>query len=68
MTNRNPQEQPSTEGVQPPEVSGLSLMAIQELLGLFRAPQTHANHTMATAGKSTTDLQAALEDKPLTYL
>jgi hypothetical protein len=62
-----------TEQHDPPRDSashpdGLSMMAVQELLGLFDEHQTHANRSTSDAGESTTDHHSALDDKPLTYI
>ena len=51
-----------------PQSAGLSMMAVQELLGLFSEHQIHAKRTTSDAGETTTDLQAVLETKPLTYV
>lgn len=68
MNDQTNPEQPAVDRAGPPEAPALSLMAVQELLGLFLKPQSHTERVLKTAGKTTTDLQAALEDKPLTYL
>jgi hypothetical protein len=68
MTNQTHHEQHAPESAGSPENAGLSLMAVQELLGLFNEHQNHAHHTVTTAGESITDLQAVLQDKPLTYV
>jgi hypothetical protein len=46
---------------------GLSLMAVQDLLGLFKGHQEHARRTITDRAPETI-LQDALQDKPLTYV
>jgi hypothetical protein len=48
--------------------TGLSMMAVQELLGLFTEHQTYASRTLAASGKANTGLQAVFEKKPLSYV
>ena len=48
--------------------NGLSMMAVQELLGLFSKHQTHAGRTAAESDQPATDLQHALQEKPLSYV
>jgi hypothetical protein len=51
----------------PLESAGLSLMAVQELLGLFKGHQEHARRAI-TDQTPDAFLQHALQDKPLTYI
>ncbi|MEN8242683.1 MAG: hypothetical protein ABFS17_12225 [Chloroflexota bacterium] len=51
-----------------PQSAELSIMAVQELLGLFSNHQTHAKRTPAEPGQPATGLQHALQEKPLSYL
>jgi hypothetical protein len=46
----------------------LSLMAVQELLGMFTEHQNHASQTLADSGDVITDLQAVLGKKPLSFV
>jgi hypothetical protein len=48
--------------------TGLSMMAVQEKLGLFKEQQNHAKHTLEASRKSTTNQQSVLEEKPLSYI
>lgn len=48
--------------------AGVSMMAVQEVLGLFVEHQTHVIRSLAADGKPTADSQAVLENKPLSYV
>jgi hypothetical protein len=52
----------------PMQQTGLSMMAVQEMLGLFAEQQNHAKQTLETGGKPAPNQQSALEEKPLSYL
>ena len=65
-----PHDPPRDEASQSAE---LSMMAVQEKLGLFSEHQTHAGRTTAENDQPandlpTTDLQHALQENPLSYV
>ena len=68
MTNQNYPEKHDPPRDTVPRAAELSMMAVQELLGLFSDHQIHATRTTSDAGDSTSEMQAALENKPLTYV
>ena len=48
--------------------TGLSMMAVQDMLGLFTEQQNHAKQTLEAGEIPTTNQQSGLEEKPLSYL
>ena len=68
MTNNPHHEHQTPRRSASQEITGLSMMAVQELLGLFTEHQKHASQTLADSGNVITDLQAVLENYPLSYL
>jgi hypothetical protein len=52
----------------PVQQTGLSMMAVQEKLGLFTEHQNHAKQTLEAGGKTATNQQSVLEEKPLSYI
>lgn len=50
------------------QLAELSIMAVQEKLGLFNEHQTHADRIKSKEGQPITDLQHALQEKLLSYV
>ena len=68
MTDKSHHKQRPSHRTTSLQNTGLSMMAVQEKLGLFTVHQNHASHTLADTGEANTQTQAVLEEKPLSFM